>query len=189
VSPVDSSTNQMVVFPLELRAALDLIAQASIGAGGAIDGHVVGSPEVMDAFGRYASVSLSKNLLICLLPDQVLIQSAVTERQSMQVWMLTTGPLHRILRPLRSQPMERFALVDDLSASQWAELGYARETTIGVQGFGSIAWAIGERICRRIGRPDFADRCRIGMLRSLIAARPLHLGSVHVHRYRRKAGP
>jgi hypothetical protein len=189
VSPADSTTNQMVVLPLELRAALDLIAGASVGAGGAIDGRVVGSPELTDTFGRYASISPSKNLLICLLPDHDLIQSAVTEHQSLRVWTLTTGPLHRILRPLRSQPMERFALVDDLSASQWAELGYERETTIGVQGFGSIAWAMGERICRRIGRPDLADRCRIGMLRSLIAARPLHLGSVQVHLYRRKGGP
>ena len=184
----DPTINQMVVLPLELRAALDLIARASVGASGVIDGHVVGFPELTEAFGRYASISPSKKLLICLIPDPDQLRSAVTDRQAPRVWTLTTGPLHRILRPMRSQPAVRIGLVDELSASQWAELGYERKTTIGVQGFGSIAWAMGERICRCLGRPDLADRCRIGMLRSLVAARPLCLGSVHVHLYERRSG-
>ena len=79
-------------------------------------------------------------------------------------------------------------LPEGLPPTAWRGLGYQRSWSVGLFGVGAVAWAIAERVLRRVGRPDLADRCRLGMLRSLKTSSIGRLVAVsHVRAYHRVA--
>jgi hypothetical protein len=185
MNPVRPGARQQTGLPLELRCALDIIATEVGAFSGVINGDLVGAPVLIEELSRYAPVSTSPDLLIMLMESSDWAEKAQAEARPCDVWTVTAGPLHRLLRPLRSQSSGGVPIVEGMTARQWAAQGYHGLTVFGVQGPGSIVWAVCERLCRRFGRPDIADRCRIGMLRTLISARPFNVGAVRVCHYQR----
>jgi glycosyltransferase involved in cell wall biosynthesis len=173
-----------VELPIELRAAVDLVARASGATTGLIRGRLLGSCKLIDELQRYAPVDARASPMIALSAAAEQISGELIATQPAEVVTLVRGPLYRILRPLRAENSGSVTLAHDLPRATWRELGYERAATIGVQGIGAIGWAFAERIGRGLGRPDLADRSRIGMLRTLIAARPCVLAAVQVRRYR-----
>jgi hypothetical protein len=172
--------------PLEVRAALDLVAVHCGALEGAIYGRVVGQPKLSAELGRYAPVcEEGASQVISLGLDSLELRSVVATSAPKEIVTVTAGPLARILQPLRSKTESTTPIASpDVKNSTWRELGYERIDQHGVQGFGSVGWAAAERAMRRLNRPDLADRCRVAMLRCLIAARPFALGTVRVRHYR-----
>lgn len=171
--------------PLELRGALDVIALELTDSSGTILAEVIGPAALVGELSLYAQITPSPDVLILLAAEPGEAAAAIDSTTATEIWTLAAGWLDSILGPLRSRSGSRVTFSKQLADDQWRNRGFERRANIGLQGLGSIAWAFGERICRRIDRPDLADRCRIGMLRTLIAARPLSLGTIVVTQYRR----
>jgi glycosyltransferase involved in cell wall biosynthesis len=185
---VDTVDDQRPVkLPLEVRAALDLAAVRSGGLDGAIRGRVIGQPGLAAELARYAPViDEPPSRVISLGFDSAELRNVVATTAPHDVVSVVTGPLGRIFQPLRSRTgVQATIAAADLSRTEWRELGYERVGEDSVQGLGSLAWAVGERAARRINRSELADRCRIAMLRCLIAVGPLALTTVRVRQYRR----
>lgn len=171
--------------PLELRGALDVIARELTDPTGHISAEVSGSQIMVDELSRYGHLSPSPDVLILLLVAPEEAAAAISSTAAIEVWTLTAGRLGAVLGPLRSRSASRTAVSKNLAVDRWRDCGFECRGSIGIQGPGAIAWAIGERICRRRNRPDLADRCRIGMFRTLLTARPLYLGTIKVTHYQR----
>jgi hypothetical protein len=171
--------------PLELRAAIDLIAAQCGGSSGMIRSRIVGVARLVAELKRYAPADETAASLIALGVTPAELRTTVVTTAPDQVLALVAGPLDRLLDPLRTAGAVRIPLPPDLPSRAWRALGYERVTTEGIQGIGSLIWVAGERGLRRAGRPDLADRCRIAGLRTLIAAQPSSLATVRLRRYRR----
>lgn len=180
----DPNRPHAVRLPIEVRVAMDAIARTSGGTDGAIRGRLLGSPLLGDELRRYAPLDRSASSLIALAAPAEQVAASLGEDSPAEVVTLVAGPLHRVLRPLRAGGDAQIPMTSDLSRAAWTAFGYAPVAAIGVQGVGSIAWALAERVLRRVGRPDLADRCRIGMLRSLIVTNPISPATMRVRRYR-----
>jgi hypothetical protein len=116
-------------------------------------------------------------------PDS--LRAVVGESAPQWVVTLQAGPFARLLRPIRATSAE---LPEGLTFTAWRGLGYQRSWSVGLFGVGAVVWAIAERVLRRAGRPDLADRCRLGMLRSLKTSSIGRLLAVsHVRAYHRVA--
>jgi hypothetical protein len=102
--------------------------------------------------------------LIALGATPDALRTVVVESAPQGVVTLQAGPIARLLRPIRASAVD---LPEGLSSTAWRGLGYQPSWSVGLFGVGAVAWAIAERVLRRVGRPDLADRCRLGMLRSL----------------------
>jgi hypothetical protein len=146
-------------------------------------GRLFGDDRLIAEFRRYALEDGSSEQIVFLGVDVRLIASILAETPAEEVVTLVAGPLQQPLRSFRTG--QALSLPDDLGRSAWRSLGYELIGMTGVQGLGSIVSALAERAFRRVGRPDVADRCRIAMLRALVAAWPLSLGTAQVRRYRR----
>ena len=173
--------------PLEFRAAIDVIALICGSAGGEIQGFVLGNERLALELCRYAPLNESHTHLIALGLTSAELADQVDSRPDCDILTLVQGPLFRVINPLAGANAIRGSLHADIQRDQWTRMGYQRVNAIGIQGCGSIGWAVAERLLRRIRRQDLADRCRIGMLRTLIAAKPLALGSIRIHHYQRAA--
>jgi hypothetical protein len=102
--------------------------------------------------------------LIALGATSDVLRAAVAKSTPQCVVTLQAGPFAKLLRPLRASVVD---LPEGLSPAVWRDLGYQRRWSAGFFGFGTLTWALAELTLRRAGRPDLADRCRLGMLRSL----------------------
>ena len=179
------STNDQGGLPIELMAALDMIARNAGANTGLIHGRIIGQSALVAELLRYAPVDASHTLLISIGAQGSEIETAVKERRVESVLTLVCGPLLSLLRPLVSKSAFRSSIRTDLSPGEWSRLGYRHVGTTGIQGIGSLAMAMAERMFRSVNRPDLADRCRIGMLRTLVALKPLSLSTVQIRRYER----
>jgi hypothetical protein len=169
--------------PIELRAGLDLIVLRSADRAGRPTGDAVGLPCLVEEWRRYGWSGNGTGLLIALGATPDALQAIVVESAPQWVVTLQAGPFARLLRPIRASAVD---LPDGLTLTAWRGLGYQRSWSVGLFGVGAVAWAIAERVLRRVGRPDLADRCRLGMLRSLKTSPIGRLLAVsHVRAYHR----
>jgi hypothetical protein len=169
--------------PFELRAGLDLIVLRSADGGGRPTGDAVGLPCLVEEWRRYGWSGNGDGLLIALGASPDALRTVVGEAPPQWVITLQAGPFARLLRPIRTSAVD---LSGGLPATAWSGLGYQRRWSVGLFGVGAVAWAIAERVLRRVGRPDLADRCRLGMLRSLKTSPIGRLLAVsHVRAYHR----
>jgi hypothetical protein len=150
--------------PIELRVGLDLIVLRSADRGGRPTGDAVGLPRLVEEWRRYGWSGNGAGLLIALGATPDALRADVVESAPQWVITLQAGPIARLLRPIRASAVD---LPEGLPPTAWRGLGYQRSWSAGLFGVGAMAWAIAERVLRRVGRPDLADRCRLGMLRSL----------------------
>jgi glycosyltransferase involved in cell wall biosynthesis len=180
------SSGVPVDLPVDVRAAIALAVVHCGGLAGAIGGRVIGQERLIAEIARYASIDgVDSNRLIALGAQPGDLQQAVATSTPDEVVAVVAGSLERFLWPLRAAVRESDPLPRDLPRGIWRRLGYERVGVDGIQGLASLGWAVGERIGRRISRPDLADRCRIAMLRSLVTATPPTLAAIRLHRYRR----
>ncbi|HET7055486.1 MAG TPA: hypothetical protein VFI12_03435 [Thermomicrobiales bacterium] len=177
--------SELIRLPFELRGALDYVAFRTGGVRGETGGRVVGDPILVNELGRYAPIAPAPETVIVLLGQSEEIAEAVAQLSVTDAWIVTAGPLDRLMRPLRTRTTGEIRPSAAVPAEQWRALGFERIDSTGIQGIGSIAWAVAERICRRFDRPDLADRCRIAMLRTLKTAGPMQLGAIRVDHHRR----
>ncbi|CCF83168.1 glycosyltransferase family 4 protein [Nitrolancea hollandica] len=171
--------------PVDLRAALELIAVRGGGLHGSIRARVIGEPRLVTELGGYAPVTDDPNQLIALGTAARDLRAVISAARPERVLTLVEGPLGGLLRPARASSA---TLPVDLSNETWQGLGYVKVMSRGVQGLGSIGWAAGERLLKRLNRPDLADRCRAAMLRTLATSRiPGSPATIKIHEYRRVA--
>jgi hypothetical protein len=169
--------------PIELRAGLDLIVLRSADREGRPIGDAVGLPRLVEEWRRYGWSGNGDGLLIALGATPDALRTVVVESEPQWVLTLQAGPFSRLLRPIRAASVE---LPEGLTLTAWRGLGYQRSWFVGLFGVGAVAWAIAERVLRRVGRPDLADRCRLGMLRSLKTSSIGRLAALsHVRAYNR----
>jgi hypothetical protein len=169
--------------PMELLAALDYIVLQTSTPDGGIRGHIVGRALLRDQLQRYGWIEDDSSCLIALDAEPTLLHEALIQLMPAQVITLSAGSLSQPLKRMRRSPALH---ANHLSATTWRSLGYYRVCSRGVQGFGSLTWAFGERLSLRLGRPELADRCRIGMLRTLLTTRMTsRFGTTQVRTYRR----
>ena len=169
--------------PIELRAGLDLIVLRSADSGGRPTGDAVGLPRLVEEWRRYGWSKNDAGLLIALGATPDALRAVVVESAPQRVVTLQAGPFARLLRPIRATSAD---LPEGLTLTAWRGLSYQRSWSVGLFGVGAVAWAIAERVLRRVGRPDLADRCRLGMLRSLRTSSIGRLVAVsHVRAYNR----
>jgi hypothetical protein len=150
--------------PIELRVGLDLIVLRSTDPGGRPTGRAFGLPCLIAEWRRYGCGGNEREPLIALGVPPDALRAVVVEAKPQWVLTLEARPFARLLRPIRATSIE---LPEGLAAAAWGSLGYRPTWSVGLFGAGAVAWAITERALRRVGRPDLADRCRLGMLRSL----------------------
>ena len=168
--------------PLELQVALDQIAVLAGGLTGRIEASIIGPVWLATHLRRFAEVSDDTRRLIALLVDPVDLKSALIDSRPMEVLTLSAGSLFRLLRPFRARQYEGPVKI---RTSQWRELRYRQVKEVHIQGIGPLGWAIGERLLNRAGRPDLADRCRIGMLRTQVSGQlSLRAASLTISQYR-----
>jgi glycosyltransferase involved in cell wall biosynthesis len=171
--------------PIDLRAALDLIALRSGGLYGSIQARVIGEPRLVVELGGYAPVADDPSQLIALGAGAQDLRAVISASRPERVLTLVEGPLGGLLRPARANPA---TLPVDLPIETWQGLGYVKVMSRGIRGLGSIGWAAGERILERLNRSDLADRCRVAMLRTLATSRvPGSPAMIEIHEYRRVA--
>lgn len=167
--------------PLALRAALDLAAIELGATSGALRARLVGLPDLVAELAAYAPSGGDGVTLLAVGATPAEVRDALALGTPARVLVIADGPL---ARPGRGG----VAPLLDLDDGAWRELGYRRAATWGLQGVGSLTWAVAERLARRAGRPDLADRCKVGMLRALVTAGPARgLATVRVRLYRRVA--
>jgi hypothetical protein len=168
---------------MELLAALDYIVLQTSMPDGSIHGHIVGRALLREQLQRYGWIEEDSSCLIALDADPKLLHETLVQLMPAQVITLSAGSLSQPLRQMRQSPALHSK---DLSRTTWRSLGYYRVCSCGVQGIGSLAWAFGERLYLRLGRPELADRCRIGMLRTLLTTRMTsRFGTTQVRTYGR----
>lgn len=176
--------------PIELRAALDLVVLRVGDPDGAPRGVASGAPRLVEELRRYGWIEANPGTE--LFPRVVLGASPAESRTLLdterphRVIALQAGPIASLLAPLRRGGGD---VTPGLPRSAWRALGYAPAWEVGVFGPASLLWAAAERLLRRAGRPDLADRCRLGMLRMLATSGPGRgLAMVSVRAYQ-KATP
>ena len=171
--------------PLEVRIGLDVIARTLRVDDGAMSATVIGDPALVESLSDYAMIQPSSDRLILLWAPPHQVVDWIAEKGPEDILELTAGPLHSILAPLRSTS-RKFLEKTSVTSPEWSELGYEPAMVYGIQGPAAVFWATAERVARRLGRPDLADRCRVAMLRTMVCARPFHIGSIRVRRLRRR---
>ena len=170
---------------LDVRAALDLVATQTVRDDGVLAATVVGRPELVAELGRYAVPQPDPATVVALGLEPSSLRSTVTAARPERVVGMVDG---RLAVPDRLPRPGTPTLGPDLSRAAWRDLGYRAVAARGVQGPGFIAWAVVERLVRRLGRPALADRARIGTLRSLVVSSLLRpLARVDVREYRKVA--
>ncbi len=169
--------------PVELQAALDLVVQhAAANQPGA--GPAVGDPALLAVLQAYGwTNNRSPAPLIALLPHPDALRVALAQAPD-HVLIVMPGPIALVLSPFR-RAATRFPA--GLSDKEWRSRGYKRTWRAGIQGPGCLWWLAAGRLADAVGRPDLADRCRVGMLRSLVTS-PLgrRLAAVGIDEWQRE---
>jgi len=171
--------------PMEIRASLDLLFELLAGERGVMSTSVIGQPSLVTALGRYGTIESDRDrpTFLGVLAREISITLA--RNQPPRIVVLGSGRLQRVVRPLRRS----VAPVPRVPADGWWERqGYRLVRSIKIQGVGSLFWSSCDRLLRRFDRTALADRCRIAMLRTLVAARwSIAPSTLCIHEYRRAA--
>lgn len=171
------------MYSLDLQSALEFVVLRQRSGPFHIEASVVGPRWLVDALGHYAQIVDSPDHLIALGLEQQELLDLLQERNPKSVVIVSAGPLARVLRPLRAHAV---SIPSALPARQWQSLGYKRLQSRGFQGPGSIIWALGEWLARRLSRPELADRCRIAMQQTAPSSRAgFALSSIRMDEYGR----
>lgn len=179
-----SRTLQALTLGIEVRAGLDLIA-TWIHAWDPQTARLVGRPDLIGELRRYLLPPEAPHapMVIALGASPSALHEVVTTTAPAQITVLAAAPLARLVRRLRTDPI---SLDRDLPASIWRALGYQLAACQGIQGIGSLVWAGGQLLTQRLGRVALADRCRIAMLRTLLAGgATARLSTLSIRVYRR----
>jgi hypothetical protein len=172
--------------PIEVRAAIDLVAARCTDAGGEIAGTILGAKHLQVELDRYARHIDADFRIIALDCDPDRLARSLATHNAHEVWCVTAGPIHRLIRPMRQTRRDYMTNAVGELSDEMREHGFARSARFGIEGPGYIFWAVAERVLRRLQRPDLADRCRVAMLRSLITMAPFHAGAISVTSFRRR---
>lgn len=165
--------------PMELRSAVDIAVDQTMTGEGVLPAHVMGSDRLVAEFSLYGASHSGTDWLVLLGADESLVRSAIAEHRPPHVVSVVLGPLGKL-------PIGRTdGLREDMSREAWREMGYSVARSVGIKGPGWYGWAAAERICRLAKRPDLADRCRIGTLRTLVSLGNRPMSTVVVRRYQR----
>lgn len=150
--------------PLELRAAVESIVARQPDR---ILGKVIGNTDLVRFLLDYAPNQDDGRTLIALLAsEQELIQDLGITRRPCVVF-LHTSPMYNWTRRFRAF---RMASAPDRPKRSWAAEGYRRESSIPIQGPGSLFWMMAGRFANAAGRHDLFDRCRFNERRTMIAS-------------------
>jgi hypothetical protein len=155
--------------PLPLRAALDLLVLRSSNRNGPPRGRAAGDDRLVAALRDYGWVDDAGGPLIALGAPAEEIERQVVATAPPLAIVLADGRLAGLARPLLAD--RNGAMPPPVRLSAWDKLGYEPAWVAGLFGPGAVGWALADRVLRKLGRPDLADRCRLGMLRSLVASR------------------
>ena len=170
--------------PLELQVALDCIVGESGVSEGSVDAYAMGSPELICRLEQYAPVCKESDTLVTLFATPGAVMSEVQATRPQRVISLGAGPLLMMLRPLRAT---HYRGPEVPAKSAMNAMGYDLALVRGIQGPAPVFWAMCERVTGRFGRPDLADRCRIGMLRTQISGSLLATpATLRIATYRRR---
>ena len=180
-----SVSTETTPLPLEVRIGLDVIARTMLVDDGVLRATVIGDPALIESLSNYTTLYPSSDRLITLWAPKKVIADSVAANRPAEILEVTSGPLDSILAPLRSGA-PTFIEGTASGSPDWHALGYDAATLCGIQGLAAVLWATAERVVRRLGRPDLADRCRVAMLRTIVSSRPVHLGTIRVRRLRRR---
>ncbi|HEX7103698.1 MAG TPA: hypothetical protein VF201_13720 [Nitrolancea sp.] len=154
--------------PIEMRASLDLLFELLAGERGVIRTSAIGKPSLISALAAYGTIEPSRDHSTFLGASVSEIGLNIGRNQPQQITVLGSGRLQHVIGPLRRS----VDLIPRVPAGGWwKHRGYQLIRSIKVQGAGSLFWSSCDRLLRRVDRPQLADRCRIAMLRTLIAAR------------------
>jgi hypothetical protein len=154
--------------PMEMRASLDLLFELLAGEHGVVRTSAFGEPSLISALAAYGTIEPDRDHSTFLGATESEIGLNIERDQPPLVTLLGSGRLQHIIGPLRRSGD---AIPRVPANGWWEERGYRLARTIKVQGIGSLVWSSCDRLLRRFDRPHLADRCRIAMLRTLIAAR------------------
>jgi hypothetical protein len=184
VTPTATAADSNV--PIDVRAAIDLVAARCTDGGGEIAGMMLGAEHLQVELGLYARRNDADFRIIALDSDPETLAQSLATHDADEVWCVAAGPAHRLMRPLRRSRQADVTHAAGELSDTLRNHGFARSTRVGIQGPGYIFWAVAERVLLRLQRPDLADRCRIAMLRSLITMAPFHVGAISVTSFRRR---
>lgn len=171
--------------PMEMRASLDLLFELLASEQGVMRTSAIGDQSLISALAMYGTLELDRDHPTYLGASATEIGLNIGRDQPQRVTVLGSGRLQRVIGPLR----RRADLIPRTPAIGWWERrGYQLIRSIKVQGLGSLVWSGCDLLLRRFDRPHLADRCRIAMLRTLIAARwRIAPATLLIQEYRRAA--
>ena len=173
------------MLPMEIRVGLDIVFQRVSSDCGAMRSRFIGDANLIEAISRYGNVSDDASHVTALGADAAEFRATLAELSPSTVVTLSAMRNGERIRRLRRDP---FIIPNNLEGSEWNGFGLQRTELIGIQGLGSLTFAAGHLLFTRANRPDVADRCRIGMLRTLVTTRPgVRLATIAVSEYRRFA--
>jgi hypothetical protein len=153
--------------PMELRASLDLLYELLAGDRGVMRTSIIGEPSLASALARYGTIKSDSERATILGVSAHQISETIARDQPERIIVLGSGRLAHLTRPLRRNR----TLVPRVPGDRWWEdRGYQRMRSIKVQGTGSLFWSACDRVLRRLNQVHLADRCRVAMLRTLVAA-------------------
>lgn len=154
--------------PMEMRASLDLLFELIASERGVLRTSAIGKPLLISALAIYGTIEPDRNHATFVGASMNEISLNIGRDQPQRITVLGSGGLQRVIGPLR----RGVDLIPRLPDSGWWEhRGYQLVRSIKIQGAGSLFWSSCDRLLRRFDRPHLADRCRVAMLRTLIAAR------------------
>jgi hypothetical protein len=169
--------------PIELRASLDLLFELLAGSHGVMRTCTIGDPTLIAALASYGSIEPNQAHPTFLGASTGEIDATIMRLQPAQVTVFGSSAFQRLIQPLRRSVHAVMSLPEE---RWWEQRGYRQVKSIGIQGVGSLFWSTGDRILRMLNRPQFADRCRIAMLRTLVSAqRRLVPSTLLIRQYRR----
>jgi hypothetical protein len=164
---------------------VDLIAMRCGSASGRIKADMVGDESLKAELRSHADIRGSREQIIALMAHPAEIRAVVESGGHREAWIMESGPVSRAFDLISAARGRRSPSRAGLSRAEWRALGYEQRETLGIYGPGSLAFALGERLCRFLGQPHLADRCRIAMLRALVTAGPIQVGRIRIRHYSR----
>ena len=173
------------MLPMEIRVGLDIVFQRVCSGGGEMRSRFIGDTNLIEAISQYGNVFDDASHVTALGADAAEIRQTLTELSPSTVVTLSAMKNGDRIRRLRRDPL---IIPTNLDSPEWDGFGLHRTGLVGIQGLGSLMFAAGHLLFTRANRPDVADRCRIGMLRTLVTTRPgVRLATIAVSEYRRLA--
>jgi hypothetical protein len=147
----------------DVFAALEWLIERCMNQGLTLRTTLAGDELLIEAISLYGRIEPDDETLIALSASPHTVSSEIARLRPETVYTLARGPLWSALAPIRPG---LYPLNSDLPRGRWAEFGYVRTAQQGFLGPDALLLILSERLCRALGRPNLADRCRIAAQRS-----------------------